>query len=161
MSLSFLFFLERLGLTDDYFGKVAESLVLTRSEFGSFDRLTRAGFFSSDRIGALVEQGYVVEAPKAAVDDEIKQKVDSSIQSSAAVYREISASMVVTEDPVLRDRAEAAGMRVVSTPDIVFQMAQKGVIDKDRALEAIGGLELIGWHDKAVLDRIKETIRCL
>jgi len=161
MCVSFLYFIERLGLTDVYFEHAAETLVLTRSEFSALDRLSRKGFFSSARIKAMTARGWIRPAPKASADADVEKGVHPSIRQSAAAYRTIGAKMVICEDPVLRRRAEASGMKVVATPEVIHHMAKKGVVDRARAIEAIAGLELIGWHDRSLLARVKEEIQCL
>lgn len=161
MSLSFLFFMERVGLTDIYFERVAESLVVTRSEHSSLQRLSEKGFFSSERVDNMLSKGWLQVAPKATPTRDIKETAHPSIQGSLAAYRKLDAKFLITEDPILRARAEAAGMGVVSTPEVIFDMAKKGAIDKVTALRAISGLQLLGWHEAQVLEQIKETIRCL
>ena len=161
MSASFLFFLERLGLADVYFNDTAEALILTRSEYGSLERMASAGFFAADRIKSFIDRGWIREAPKVAAKGGGEIGVHPSIKNSLAVYKEVDAKVLITEDPVLRARASRAGMRVVSTPDVIFNMAKRNIIDEKTALEAMGGLQLLGWHSEALIERIKETIRCL
>lgn len=155
MSCSFLFFIEKVRLADEFFS-TAEALVLTRTEFACLTSLSRKGFFKQANITRWVKAGKLreykakVTAPKNGEDD-----VTSTVQS----YRELNSKFLITEDPFLRKKLRQEGLNIISTPDIIGYMAKKKVITKERAVEAIEALKIFGWHDRGVLDQIKEAIR--
>lgn len=158
MGISFLFFIREIGLAEDFFRTTAEALVLTRAEFKSLDALATKGFFDPAQVKTWVKQGKIRagakrEAPKRAVTSE------DQAQATIDAYRQLDAKLLITEDDFLRAKLRQAGLKAFSTPDIVGHMAKKGVITKERAIEALEALKVFGWHNKAVLSQIQEVIR--
>lgn len=155
MSCSFLYFMERVKLADEFFS-TAEALVLTRTEFACLTSLTKKGFFAQANINRWVKAGKLREhKPKASPVKKGEDDVTSTVQA----YRELNSKMLITEDGFLRKKLRQEGLKVVSTPDIIGYLAKKKVITKDRAIEGIEALKVFGWHDRGVLDQIKEEIQ--
>lgn len=158
MGISFLYFIDEIGLAEDFFRTTAEALVLTRAEFRAMDDLASNGFFDRAKVKNWVKQGKIragerrraVKRPVTAEDD---------VQATIEAYRQLDAKLLITEDDFLRTRLRQAGLKAFSTPDIVGHMAKKGVITKERAVQAIEALKVFGWHDRAVLNKIQEVIR--
>jgi len=153
MSLSFLHFLERIELTDDFF-RMFQALVLTRREFATLGALSGKGYFKRANINRLIKDKKIVEGKQRRA-----AKGEDDVTSTIEAYRELNAKCIITEDPFLRKKLRQERINVVATPDLIGYMARKKVITKDRALEAIEALKVFGWYDNKVLDQIKEAIR--
>ena len=154
MSLSFLYFLERIELTDEFF-RTLQALVLTRSEFAALGGLSGKGYFKRANINRLIKDKKIVEGKQRRAAKIGEDDVTATIEA----YRELNAKCIITEDPFLRSRLRQEGINVVATPDLIGYMARKKVITKDRAFEAIEALKVFGWYNNKVLDQIKEAIR--
>jgi predicted nucleic acid-binding protein len=158
MGSSALYFLDKIRLVDDFFRTTAAALILTRSEFEALDLLSQKGFFSRERLDRWIETGKIQPVDKAAPAEsptELGKEADKTVM----VYHRLNAKFVVTEDDFLRRQLREAGLRVLSTPDLIGHMARKGAITKERAIEAIEALKLFGWHSGSVLEQIKEEIQ--
>jgi rRNA-processing protein FCF1 len=154
MSLSFLHFLERIELTDEFF-RTLQALVLTRREFATLGALSGKGYFKRANINRLIKDKKIVEGKQRRTAKNGEDDVTSTIEA----YRELNAKCIITEDPFLRRKLREEGINVVATPDLIGYMARKKVITKDRALEAVEALKVFGWYNNKVLDQIKEAIR--
>jgi rRNA-processing protein FCF1 len=159
MSNCFLYYIIRLGLAEKFFEASAEKLVLTRSEFQSLDRLVRKGYFSAAEIEKLRSERLITAAPTVKLAVEEQEDIDPSVRQTVMIHRELGAVFVITEDDTLRRRLQEAGLNVIATPEIIYHMAKKGAITPEEAREALEGLKLFGWHNREVLDRIKEAIQ--
>lgn len=155
MSCSFLFFIDRIRLTDEFF-RTAEALVLTRTEFSCLTSLTKKGFFDRANISRLVKLDKIREGKQRRQSE---GSGEDDVSPIIEAYRELNAECIITEDAFLRKRLRQKGLNVVSTPEIIGYMVKKGVITKERAVEAIEALKIFGWHDRNVLDQIKEAIQ--
>jgi rRNA-processing protein FCF1 len=155
MSCSFLFFIERIKLAEEFFS-TAEALVLTRTEFACLTSLSRKGFFDQASINRWIKAGKLREHKSKASP---AKKGEDDVTSTVQAYRELNSKFLITEDGFLRRKLRQEGLNVISTPDIIGYLAKKKVITKERALEGIEALKVFGWHDRGVLDQIKEAIQ--
>lgn len=155
MSCSFLYFIEKIRLADEFF-RTAETLVLTRTEFSCIAPLTRKGYFNRANINRWVKSGKIRQGKQKG---RAGRNGEGDVTSTVVAYRELNAKFIITEDAFLRERLRKEGLNVISTPDIIGYLAKKKVITKERAAEAIEALKVFGWHDRNVLDQIKEAIK--
>lgn len=155
MSSSFLYFINVLNVADEFF-RTAEALVLTDTEFTSLPALSRKGFFKQADVNRWVKSGKIRQGKQRSSAGRNREE---DVKSTVEAYRELNAKFIITEDAFLRKRLRQEGLNVISTPDIIGYLAKKKVITKDRAVEAIEALKVFGWHDRGVLDQIKEAIQ--
>jgi hypothetical protein len=159
MGLSCLFFLDRVKLIDEYFNTTAEAMVVTKSELQNLPRLARAGYFSAVDVRDWIKSGKVRLADKAG-DRQAGEQGPAGVAKTVETYRRIGAKYLCTEDEFLKQKLAAEGVKVLRTPDIIVHMADKGVITRERAVEALEGLKCFGWYDSDVLSAIqKEVLR--
>lgn len=155
MSSSFLYFINLLDLADEFF-RTAEALVLTDTEFTSLPALSRKGFFKRADVNRWVKSGKLRQGKRR---ERAGRNGEEDVTSTLEAYRQLNAKFIITEDAFLRRRLRQEGLSVISTPDIIGYLAKKKVITKERAVEAVETLKVLGWHDRNVLDQIKEAIR--
>jgi rRNA-processing protein FCF1 len=160
MGLSSLFFLDRVKLIDEFFNTTAEAMVVTKSELQNLPRLARAGYFSAADVRGWIKSGKVrlAEFEGKARKSEAAQKGATEVAKTVDRYRRMGAKFLCTEDEFLKQKLAAEGVKVLRTPDIIVHMVDKGVITRERAVEALEGLKCFDWYDPEVLSSIQQEV---
>jgi hypothetical protein len=160
MGLSCLFFLDQLQLIDIYFTTTAEAMVVTKSELQNLPRLARAGYFSPAAVRDWIKSGKVrlADAAGKAGDKPAAKNGATGIAKTVETFRRIGAKFLCTEDEFLKQKLSAEGVKILRTPDTIVHMMDKGVISRERAVEALEGLKSFGWYDTDVLSSIQREV---
>jgi hypothetical protein len=158
VGISFVHFMDSLGLLDPFFERSAETLYLTRSEFDSLDRLTKKGYLRADTVRWLKSKKLVQAAPAAGRRGDADATVDAEVQSTVERFRQMKLKFIISEDANLRSRLKGTGVRVISTVDMIAHMAKKGSITAAEATLAIDALRTFRWYNDSVLDEVQRRI---
>jgi predicted nucleic acid-binding protein len=80
---------------------------------------------------------------------------------SVTLYLQEKADLIASNDDKVRRLRLILDLDLISSPEIIFIMAKKGVITKDNAIDCLSELKRIGWFSHNVIDVIIKEVRTL
>lgn len=105
----------------------------------------------------------LVKREKIAVKTANKQYVTKANQfniyrgeaEAVALYWELKADYLATDDDNVRKKKEILGVKTVGTPSIISRLHQERKIDAEKLGKAVKKLKEIGWFSNLVWDKIR------
>ena len=78
---------------------------------------------------------------------------------SVTLYLQEKADLVGSNDDRVRRLRLIVNLNLVSSPEIIFTMAKKEAISKEKAIDCLLELRKVGWFSPDVIDLVVEEVR--
>ncbi|MBI2580428.1 hypothetical protein HYV85_01330 [Candidatus Woesearchaeota archaeon] len=97
-------------------------------------------------------------------DKETKAKIEKLFNIRGGELEVLAVSLagsktVLTDDKKCLAAAKALKLNFITSLDVVVALYRRGVVSKERAIEAIESLEEYGWYSKDVIKSYKEAVK--
>lgn len=112
----------------------------------------------------LEKEGYIKVTPvtETSLMDELKVYGSKGGELEAvALYMQEKGDLIASNDDKVRKLQLILNLELVSSLEIIFMLARKGAVSKDRAKGCLGELKKVGWFSKNVIDAIMEEVEQL
>jgi predicted nucleic acid-binding protein len=77
---------------------------------------------------------------------------------SVTLFFQEKADLIASNDDKVRKLRLILDLSLISSPEIVYMMAKRSVIKKEKAIDCLSQLKEIGWFSSAVIDIIVEEV---
>lgn len=129
--------------------KVYEEAVVSGKKKGAEDAYKIEKLVQETRI-------QIKDVPKNEIDQiQSLFNLKSGERDTIALAQSIDVQNVLTDDKKAINACRALDLKFTTAIDILVQLEIQGIIDLDKAKEALDRLEKFGWYDKSLIQKAR------
>ncbi|MFW6196015.1 MAG: hypothetical protein ACOC5D_01640 [Thermoplasmatota archaeon] len=144
-------------------GKLSEEIDIVIPETVKKEATAKKEAFDSKLIQSLINKGNIIIKPvdksstiKELMKDFNMHKGEASV---LALFNEQKAELIATDDGQLIKAAKVMSIPFASSITFLIRSKQKGLIEKEIALEKLKKLEKYGWYKARIIEDAENRIR--
>lgn len=107
-----------------------------------------------------VVESELIKVKEVGDKELIKRAEEFNIQSgeaeAVALYWEVNADLLATDDDNVRSKKEVLDLRLIGTPVLILKLYGEGEIGEEKFKGSLDRLREIGWFSNAVIDKVIE-----
>ncbi len=152
-----LIHLAKLSLLETCCDLFSGIIVPTEVKKEVVDRGREKGFPDAIIIDEIINKGKisVKEVQDRTLVDRANQfNIQGGEAEAVALYWELDADLLATDDDNVRKKKTILDLKVVGTLPIILKLFMADMIDKNKFERSLSELRKIGWFSSGVLDRI-------